>query len=245
MPSVAALVFSPLIIVVAYTIFAISGFGSTIIAVPLLAHLFPLKFVIPTIVLLDCVGAISMGLRLRADVNKTELTPLLPFLVVGLLVGALLLVKLPGEVLLGALGACVLAYGFLYATGKQPKFRVSRWAAPPVGVFAGITSAAFGIGGPIYVMYFTARGSKPEQVRATVPVVFIFTTIGRIMIFTVAGLITREVLYAAAALLPVMVLGMWIGHHLHLNLTREQLVRLMGTLLIASGCSLVIKAATT
>ena len=46
MPSVAVLVFSPLIIVTAYIIFGISGFGSTLIAVPLLAHLFPLKFVI-------------------------------------------------------------------------------------------------------------------------------------------------------------------------------------------------------
>ena len=245
MPSVAVLVFSPLIIITAYIIFGISGFGSTLIAVPLLAHLFPLKFVIPMIVLLDCIGAISMGLRLRADVRRAELVPLLPFLVMGMLGGAFLLLKLPGEVLLGALGVCVLMYGGLYATGKQPKLRVSRWAAPPVGIFAGITSAAFGIGGPIYVMYLTARGSTPEQVRATVPVIFIFTTIGRIAIFAAAGLFTREVLFTAAALLPIMILGMWIGHHMHLSMSREQLVRLMGTLLVCSGASLLIRAATS
>jgi uncharacterized membrane protein YfcA len=243
MPPIEVLIFAPLVVVTAYIIFAISGFGSTLIAVPLLAHLFPLKFVIPMIVLLDCIGAISMGLRLRANVRKSELAPLLPFLVVGLIGGALLLVRLPGEVLLGALGACVLVYGGLYVTGKQPVFRVSRWAAPPVGVFAGITSAAFGIGGPIYVMYLTARGATPDQVRATVPVIFIFTTIGRIMIFTAAGLFTKEILYTAAALLPIMGLGMWIGHQLHLNMSREQLVRLIGTLLVMSGGSLLVKAA--
>lgn len=243
MPSIEVLVFAPLIVLGAYIIFSISGFGSTIIAVPLLAHLLPLKFVIPMVVLLDCVGAISMGFRLRADVNKSELAPLVPFLVAGMVVGAFLLVRLPGEVLLGGLGACVLAYGVLYATGKQPTFRLTRRAAPPVGIFAGITSAAFGIGGPIYVMYLTARGATPAQVRASVPAIFGFTTIGRIMIFTAAGLFTKDILYAAAALLPVMALGMWIGHHLHLNLSREQLVRLMGTLLVASGASLVIKAA--
>ena len=47
MPGLEALLYSPLIILLAYTIFGISGFGSTLIAVPLLAHLFPIKFVIP------------------------------------------------------------------------------------------------------------------------------------------------------------------------------------------------------
>jgi hypothetical protein len=244
MPSAAVLVFAPLVVVMAYVIFAISGFGSTIIAVPLLAHLFPIKFVIPMIVLLDCIGAISMGVRLRADVNRSELVPLLPFLAVGLLIGAFLLLRLPAEFLLGALGVVVVGYGLLYASGKQPTFRVGRWAAPPVGIFAGITSSAFGVGGPIYVMYLTARGSRPEQIRATVPVIFIFTTIARIAIFFVAGLFTREVLYTAAALLPIMVLGMWLGHHIHLSMSREQLVRIIGTLLVASGGSLVVRALT-
>jgi uncharacterized membrane protein YfcA len=139
----------------------------------------------------------------------------------------------------------VLAYGLLYALGKQPTFRLGRWAAAPVGAFAGTTSAAFGVGGPIYVMYLTARGSTPEQIRATVPVIFIFTTIARIAIFAVAGLFSLTVLYGAAALLPIMALGMWIGHHLHLSMTREQLVRIIGVLLIASGVSLLVRAVVT
>ncbi|MDB5866838.1 MAG: permease [Betaproteobacteria bacterium] len=245
MPPIEVLVFAPLIVLTAYVIFGISGFGSTLIAVPLLVQLYPIKFVIPMIVTLDCIGAISMGLRLRADVNKTELVPLLPFLAIGLLIGAFLLLKLPAELLLGALGVIVVGYGLLYASGRQPRFRVGRWAAPPVGIFAGTTSSMFGVGGPIYVMYLAARGSSPEQIRATVPVIFIFTTIARIAIFSVAGLFTLEVLYTAAALLPVMALGMWLGHHLNLSMSREQLVRIIGTLLVASGAALMIRAATT
>jgi uncharacterized membrane protein YfcA len=245
MPPIEVLVIAPLVILTAYVIFGISGFGSTIIAVPLLAHLYPIKFVIPMVVTLDCIGAISMGLRLRADVDRGELVPLLPFLAVGLLIGALLLLRLPAELLLGGLGVIVVGYGLLYASGRQPRVRVGRWAAPPVGIFAGTTSSMFGVGGPIYVMYLTARGSTPEQIRATVPVIFIFTTIARIAIFFAAGLFTLEVLYTAAALLPVMVLGMWLGHHLHLSLTREQLVRIIGALLVASGTSLVIRAASS
>ena len=101
MPSIEILVFAPLIIVVAYTIFGMSGFGSTLIAVPLLANLFPdLKFVIPMVVIMDCITAMSMGLRLRAHVNRRDFMPLLPFLLVGLGAGVFLLVRLPSTMLL-------------------------------------------------------------------------------------------------------------------------------------------------
>jgi uncharacterized membrane protein YfcA len=113
----------------------------------------------------------------------------------------------------------------------------------PVGIFAGTTSSMFGVGGPIYVMYLTARGSTLEQIRATMPVIFIFTTIARIIIFAAAGLFTANVLYSCAALLPVMVLGMWLGNRLHLNLSREQLARIIGALLLVSGGSLLLRAA--
>ena len=242
MPSIAVIGFAAAVVLTAYVIFGISGFGSTLIAAPLLAHVYPLKFVIPMIVLLDCVGAISMGVRLRADVNKAELKPLLPFLAAGLLIGAFLLLRVPATLLLGGLGVVVVLYGALYASGRQPKFRVPPWTVAPVGLFAGMTSSMFGVGGPIYVMYLTARGSTPQNIRATVPVIFIFTTIARIAIFASAGLITLPVLYSAAALLPLMILGMWLGHHLHLNMTREQLVRIIGVLLVASGGSLVVRA---
>ena len=244
MPPLEVFLLAPLIVVTAYVIFGISGFGSTLIAVPLLAHLYPLKFVIPMMVVLDCIGSISMGFKLRADVNRRELAPLLPFMLVGMLAGAFLLLKLPSEILLAGLGAFVLAYGAFYVTGRGAKARVGRWAVAPVGIFAGTTSSMFGVGGPIYVMYLTARGSTLEQIRATMPVIFIFTTIARIIIFAAAGLFTASVLYTSAALLPIMVLGMWIGNRLHLNLTREQLVRVIGVLLVASGGSLLARALT-
>jgi uncharacterized protein len=245
MPPLEVFIFAPLIVVTAYVIFGISGFGSTLIAVPLLAHLFPLKFVIPTMVVLDCIGSIGMGFKLRADVNRRELGPLLPFMVVGMLAGAFLLLKLPTETLLGALGVFVLMYGAMYVSGHQTTVRVGRWAAAPIGIFAGTTSSMFGVGGPIYVMYLTARGSTLEQIRATMPVIFIFTTIARIIIFAVAGLFTLQVLYTVAALLPIMLLGVVLGNRLHVNLSREQLVRVIGALLVASGVSLIWRAVST
>ena len=39
-----------------------------------------------------------------------------------------------------------------------------------------------------------------------------------------------------------MALGIWTGHHLHLNLSRETVIRVMGGLLVISGISLIVRA---
>jgi len=242
MPSLEVLVFSPLIILLAYVIFGISGFGSTLIAVPLLAHLFPIKFVIPMVVLLDCVAAIRQGVRLRGDVYTHELLPLLPFMLAGLVAGVFLLVRLSGDILLMCLGVFVLVYGVYYAVRHESAFRLARWSVAPIGLFAGTTSSLFGVGGPLYVMYLTGRGATPDHIRATLPVIFSFTTVARIALFTATGLFSLDVLVTAALLLPVMMLGVHCGNRLHLNLSREIMVRVIGGLLVVSGISLVIRA---
>lgn len=241
MPSLEVLVFSPLIVLLAYIIFGISGFGSTLIAVPLLAHLLPIKFVIPMVVLLDCVAAIRQGVRLRGDVYKHELLPLLPFMLAGLVAGVFLLIRLPAEVLLLTLGVFVFVYGIYYALRYDSVFRLARWSVAPIGLFAGTTSSLFGMGGPLYVMYLTGRGATPDHIRATMPVIFSFTTVARIALFTATGLFSPDVLIAAALLLPVMMLGVYCGNGLHLNLPRGHVVRIIGGLLMISGISLVLR----
>jgi uncharacterized membrane protein YfcA len=236
------LLLAPLIVFGAYVVFGISGFGSTLIAVPLLAHLFPLKFVVPFFVLIDCVGAFNMGLRLRADVMRRELLLLLPFMALGVLAGVWLLVRVSPELLLGGLGLFVVFFGLSYVIRRGTGFPLPQWSAAPIGTFGGATSAVFGIGGPIYVFFLAGRQATPTQIRATMPMIFMFTTVARIALFIAAGLYSPASLVAAVALLPVMALGVWTGHHLHLNLSQQTVIRVMGGVLVLSGISLLFRA---
>jgi hypothetical protein len=237
-----ALVVTPIAVLAAYIIFGISGFGSTLIAIPLLAHLFPLKFAVPVVVILDAAASFSQGFHLRHGLNRRDVLPLLPFLVAGMLIGVSILVSVPGEVLLPILGSFVAAYGLYYAIRRESAFRFGRWMAAPFGLLGGMTSSVFGVGGPFYVMYLVGRGSSPEQIRATMPVIFMFTTVGRIVLFAIAGLMTQDVLIMAALLIPVMFTGLWCGNRLHLNISREHAVRVIGTLLTLSGVSLLLRS---
>jgi len=242
MPSLAILALAPCAVLAAYVIFAISGFGSTLIAVPLLAHLFPLKFVVPVVVLLDATASYAQGFRLRRELNKRDVLPLLPFLVAGMLAGVSILVSVPGKFLLPALGIFVAVFGTYYALKRESAFRFGRWMAAPFGLLGGTSSSVFGVGGPFYVMYLVGRGSTPAQIRSTMPVIFMFTTVGRIVLFAIAGLMTKDVLITAGLLLPMMVIGLWCGNRLHLNISRHHAVRVIGGLLTLSGLSLVLRS---
>ena len=71
------LLVAPVVIVVAYTVFGLSGFGATAISVPILAHFLPVSYLVPLVALLDMVSSSLIGIRHREQVSKEELKRLL------------------------------------------------------------------------------------------------------------------------------------------------------------------------
>src|SRR5258705_1756882 len=95
---------APVVIIVAYTVFGLSGFGSTLISVPILAHFLPVSYLVPLMALLDCASATFMGTSGREHVAKDELKRIIPFMFAGFVVGATVLVGVPDAYLRAALG---------------------------------------------------------------------------------------------------------------------------------------------
>jgi uncharacterized membrane protein YfcA len=230
---------------VAYVLFALSGFGSNLVTVPLLGHLYPLTYVLPMLATLDFAAAMRIGFQSRGHLLKRELLWLLPSLGAGIVAGTTLLVNLPEAITLGTLGALILAYG-IYSYKERPlRLRLPQWSALPCGIVGGVLSALFGTGGPVYVTYLAARGHDPREVRSTITVLLSLTALTRIGLYTFYGLYAQQnvLLYALAAA-PAMLAGVWLGHHLHIKLSKRRLIQCMAVLLIVSGASLLLRAAS-
>src|SRR5512140_3693798 len=73
----------PLVIATAYVVFGATGFGSSIIAVPVLAHWFPLTFAVPLVTTLDCAATINASTRQWRRADFTEFRRILPSMLVG------------------------------------------------------------------------------------------------------------------------------------------------------------------
>jgi uncharacterized membrane protein YfcA len=160
-------VVAPVVILFAYTIFGISGFGSTIIAVPLLAHFLPVAFLVPMFVLLDLAAALVIGTSSREHLSREEMKNLLPFMFVGIVLGVTLLVKVPQDWLRAALGVFALAVGVYSIVNPVLVKTISKWWKVPVGIAGGSIAAVFGAGGPIYAAYLSGRLKDKSQIRAT------------------------------------------------------------------------------
>jgi hypothetical protein len=231
------------ILMLAYFIRGISGFGSGLIAVPLLAHFLPLQFVVPLVLVLDFSASLALSRRTRGHARWDEIRPVLPFSIAGVFLGVALLIELPREPLLTGLGIFVMVFGLrnlLNLHGDQP---ISRLWAAPAGLTGGMVSALFGTGGPPYVIYFSHRIRDKSELRATFSVLFLLDGGLRIATFLATGLLLQPGLWLALlGALPVMAAGLYLGHKVHVGISNAQMLKLIGGLLLGSGASLLWKA---
>jgi uncharacterized membrane protein YfcA len=234
------------ILLAAYFIRGITGFGSGLISVPLLALFLPLQFVVPLILLLDFTASVVLGGLHFRRVNWREIGILIPFGVIGVIAGTRLLVSLPPEPMLIGLAVFVFVFALrnlLNLHGDQP---VSRLWAVPAALTGGTVGALFGTGGPPYVIYLSHRIRDKSDLRATFSALFFTEGITRILSFLIAGLLmSGKVWIAYVAALPVMLGALFLGGRVHVGLSQAQMTRLVGGLLLVSSVSLLFKALNT
>jgi uncharacterized protein len=238
-----ALFLAPLVVVVAYVVLAIGGFGSALMSIPLLALMLPVKLVVPLVLVVDFIATATSGMRFRRDVALGELKPLLPWTALGLIAGVTLLVRLPQHWVLLALGLFIFGYAIYSLAYHERTSTCSRWWSIPTGLSGGVISGLFGMGGPMYVVYLARRIAEPARLRATLSTIFSLNAAARLTLFLFSGLLLQlEVWIAALYLLPFMALGLYVGHRIHLRLDRTQIARLVSLLLLGTGVSILWKA---
>ena len=111
------------ILMSAYFIRGITGFGSALISVPLLALSQPLQFAIPLVLALDFTASLVLGSTNSKKANWGEIKILLPAGMIGACIGAFALLRLPTQPVLVALGAFTMFFGFRNIFGLQPAAR--------------------------------------------------------------------------------------------------------------------------
>lgn len=224
----------------AYLIRGIAGFGSALIAVPLLTMQWPLALAVPVIGLLDYIASLSHGFQGRRLVRWRDLLPLLPFSFLGVQAGLYFLKRLPTAELAVALAVFILLFA-VYSLLPLPPLKGSRRWSVIAGFMGGMVGALFGTGGPFYVIYLTMRGLDKSEFRATAATIFLFDGGFRICSYLFGGIYDRYSIIGVALGLPLLAAGMAVGGRIHLALSREHFVRLISLILIGSAVALFIR----
>ncbi len=236
---------APLVVFAGYVAFGISGFGASILIVPVLAQLLPLKFVVPMLVLLDFTALLMMRANQATQARDLgEIRSMLPFMLVGMALGVYLLKVAPERWLMLALGVFVAGYAlFTLLRNKGVGGTIARRWGAPVALLGGIGSSLFGTGGPVYAIYVSRRLHDAGVMRATMSTLIAISVVIRIVALSLAGLLLKmELGVAALALLGFMAGGLLLGLRLHSRMKVVDVRRVVHVLLVVSGSSLALRA---
>ena len=236
-------ILSAAVVMIAYGVFGITGFGSSITALPFLVQMFPLRVVVPIMSLLDLVCGLLVWGRNRGEFLRGEVLRMIPPMWIGMGLGVNLLVSAPERWLLLGLGITILAYAAWNLLAKPVLKPISRWWSLPFSIVGGVYSALFGTGGPIYTIYLTRRIENKSQLRTNISIVILISGLTRLVLFSGFGLYSHmNVQFLLVALVPYGVVGLFMGMKLSSKMTPARVMQIIWVVLVGGGISLIGRA---
>ena len=232
------------VVLLGYTVLGLTGFGSALVIVPLLAWQWPLPEVVALALLMDVpASAFHSGLNWR-QVQWRELGRLLPGLVVGTLLGLWLMPHLLARWPLLLLGLYVAGVG---VNALRPAAQSSGLPAPiwayPVGTAIGLVEMLFGTAGPLVVAWLSRRVADVQHMRASTPMIIAVAAITVLVGMGWEGRLGSDVLWQRwLFLICVALSGVWVGHRVAHRVPVARLRQIICGLLVVSGLMLALGA---
>ncbi len=221
------------------------GFGSALLAVPLMTLVVPTKSAVVITFLIGTATSTWVCLNLSPHVEWRTTKQLGLGTIIGAPIGVLILSLVSARALRLALGVGVCAA----TAGIIVSARRSRRPATPsasrtlvVGVASGVLSTSIATNGPPLVYELRRTGFTDDRFRATISVAFIISDLIGLPLLAVAGLISAfDVVLAAAALVPC-VIGIRLGSWFSGRMRTHHFILAADLLLLATGAMTITRA---
>lgn len=218
----------------------IFGFGSALIAMPLLSLTIGLPTSAPLVCLLSAMISIYMLLFSWRDVHLTSIKGLIIGAFFGIPTGTFLIKKLGSDPLFESilnmvLGFIIISFSlFQLFKPHVAKLKTNLYSIP-AGIIAGILGGAYNTNGPPVVIYGTLKKWNPNEFRASLQAFFAFSNIHIIASHTYYGNFTNAVIkYSLYSLIPA-ILAMALGMYLSKKIPVEKFNKSIYILLIIMG----------
>ncbi len=224
-----------LVLFTAAFVHGIAGFAFALLAVPLLAFFWPLRFVVP---LLAFLGAVLNGILLfflRRHFYFRRIQSLLLGALPGVWVGVEFLQKAPEDLLRLLLGFTLVLYGSWGLMRPKVSGGIKDYWGYFFGFLAGALGAALNTPGPPVVIYVTLKGWPKEEVKSTLQGYFLLLLVLIIGAHWWEGLLTGKVWGSFWLYVPVTLLGLYLGHYWSKYMSLTLYLRLLYALLILAG----------
>jgi len=196
-----------------------AGFGSLAVPMMALAVTVPqaAAILMPVLLLMDLLGMAAF----RNNVNRQLLRFLLPFGLLGIVIGTLLFKVLDAKVVAGIVGGFTLLFlaQRLLFPPKPDSPPPPRWLGALLTTTSGFTSFIAHAGGPPINAYVIPLKLTPVLFTGTMAFFFFFINLAKWIPYAWLGLLDMRNMLTSLALLPFAPIGVWVGvriaHRIH------------------------------
>lgn len=233
-----------LFVLVAYTIEAITGFGSLVISLALGALLLPVPELLPVLVPLNVLMSGFLTWRNRQHIDRALLLKvILPLMLGGTLLGYLLQNGLADNLLKLLLGllivwfACRESWRLWRGTSVQPH---PRWLNRVLTLGAGISHGLFASGGPLLVYAMAGTTLDKQRLRASMLCVWFTLNSSLTLLLWSQGRLAQgqQLLW----FIPLLVIGVLVGEYLHHRVNEQRFRQMVYGLLAVTGVLLAAQS---
>ncbi len=216
-----------------------AGFGALAVPMMALAVTVPqaAAILMPVLLLMDLLGITA----LRKDLDRALLKFLLPFGLLGVVVGALLFRLLAAPVVAGIVGVFTLLFlaQRLLFPPRADSAPPPRWLGGLLTATSGFTSFIAHAGGPPITAYVLPLHLRPVVFAATLSWFFFFINLSKWLPYAWLGLLDWRNLATSLVLLPLAPVGVWLGVRMARRIDPQLFYRLIYLGLFLTGTKLV------
>lgn len=188
-----------------------AGFGSLAVPMMALAVTVPqaAAILMPVLLVMDLLGMAAF----RQNVDRELLRFLLPFGLLGIVIGALLFKVLDAKVVAGIVGVFTLLFlaQRLVFPPQADSPPPPRWLGAVLTATSGFTSFIAHAGGPPINAYVIPLKLKPVLFTGTMAFFFFFINMAKWIPYAWLGLLDTRNMLTSLALLPFAPIGVWVG----------------------------------
>ena len=220
------------------------GFGFALLAVNVLAVILGAK---DGIIVLSLLTPLVSGLHIwryrRQSATFPRLRALVLAAMIGTVLGARILVLLPGFAISLALGLFT-AFDALYELrGRRAPLAIGteRRLAPLAGFAGGVTNGTLGAAGPVLGSYLIAIGLRGAEFAFAISVVFFAMSVVRTAVLAGLDQYTSSIAMLGLALLPPSIVGQRVGFWLRGRLPAETVERAVLIVLLLASLNLLYR----
>ncbi|WP_153737502.1 sulfite exporter TauE/SafE family protein [Aquibacillus halophilus] len=202
-------------IFIGFTKTGVSSLG--ILVVTILMYVFPAKESVGILLPLLIVGDIFAVIYYRRSVVWNYLISLIPWVLIGILIGYFVLDQVNSDQLKPIIGALVLALIILHVSRERLGERFNQMLPKSLGftllmgVLAGFTTMIGNAAGGVMAVYLLVKGLPKREFIGTGAWFFLFVNLIKVPFYISLGLITFESISFNLWLVPTIIVGAFIG----------------------------------